>query len=305
MRDTRDNEPDAIGAKGGASSSSRIDSSNMMSTQAGAAAPNPKHQPYASSPEHAVLGNAQLPMRTNVDSVTTTPAALDAQGPARSVPRPATGGEPSAMRMPAPAFGGGLSVPSSDESGSERSPVGGRSPARPGQGASARSSVRMPEGGPGITGGRPVPAPQGRSSGGIPKGTVVGAGEAEGQGATRPPVTGAGPAGQPVGRPGAVPGRASSAPRSGVSGGSAQQQERAAGARSVSSGAAAERGGVSGGRPVVGNAGGGAHGGGRPPRAAQKGRSGREGGGRGPGYLVEDEETWLREDPRVVPPVIE
>lgn len=270
--------------------------------EASASAPNPSHRPDVASPESPALGDAPQHARMDVDSVTSLPPVVQTPGPAGSVPGPTGGGETSTVRMPPPVFGGGLSVPSARVS-PERPMAGERSLVGPGQNPSGHNSVRMPDGRPGITGGRPVPAPQGRPSGGIPKGTVVGAGETEGHGATRP-VTGAGPVGQATGRTGAMPGRGSMTSRSGVSGGSAQQSARPAGPRSVSTGAASERGGVSGGRPVVGNAGGGAHGG-RSPRDSQKGRSRREAGGGGPGYLVEDDETWLRDDPRVVPPVID
>ncbi|MER7148508.1 translation initiation factor IF-2 [Streptomyces xanthochromogenes] len=260
------------------------------------------HQPGFASHERPELGDAPQPSRMDVDSVASLPPAVHTPAATGGVPGPTGGGDPSLGRMPSLVFGEGLSVPSSSPAPG-RSVAGGRSLVEPGRNPSGRNAVRTPEGGSGITGGRSVPAPPGRPSSGVPRGTVVGAGETEGRGAARP-VPGAGPAGQTVGRPGAMPGGNSMAPRSGVSGGNAQQAGRAAGTRSVSSGGAAERGGISGGRPVVGNAGGGAHGG-RPPSESRKGRSRREASGRGPGYLVEDDETWVRDDPRVVPPVID
>ncbi|MEV8527520.1 translation initiation factor IF-2 [Streptomyces sp. NPDC052000] len=293
------------GAGQGASSPGHTAPASSVHVETSAsAASHQSHQPGLASSERPVLGDAPPPARMDVDSVKSLPPAVPTPGPAGNLPGPTASGETSAVRMPPPVFGGGLSVPSAP-AGPERPMAGGRSPIVPGQNPSGRNSVRMPDGGPGITGGRPVPAPQGRPSGGIPRGTVVGAGETEGHGATRSPITGAGSGGQAAGRPGAMPGRSSMAPRSGVSGGSAQPSGRTAGPRSLSSGAGAERGGVSGGRPVVGSPGGGAHGGGRPPRDSQKGRSRREAGGGGPGYLVEDDETWLRDDPRIVPPVID
>lgn len=290
--------------QGGSSPGHRAPAGPVHGEASASAASSQSQPPGLASPERPVLGDAPPPARMDVDSVTSLPPAVQTPGPTESVPGPTGGGETSTVRTPPPVFGGGQNVPSAPV-GPERPVTGGRSPVGPGQNPSGRNSVRMPEGGPGITGGRPVPAPQGRPSGGIPRGTVVGAGETEGHGTTRPPITGTGSAGQVAGRPGAMPGRGSMAPRGGVTGGSAQQSGRASGTRSVTSGAAAERGGVSGGRPVVGNAGGGSHGGGRPPRDPQKGRPRREAGGRSPGYLVEDDETWLREDPRVVPPVID
>ncbi|MCT9091232.1 translation initiation factor IF-2 [Streptomyces sp. ASQP_92] len=266
------------------------------------AAPNPSQQPDLSSPERFVLAEAPRPARMDVDSVASLPPAVRTPGSARSA-LGLTVSETPVTRVSPPIFGGGLSVPST-AIGPERPSAGERSLVEPRQSRSSRNSVRLPGGSPGITGGRPVPAPQGRPNGGIPKGTVVGVGETEGHGTTRP-ITGAGPVGQAMGRPGAAPGHASLTPRSGVSGGSTQQSGRVAGTRAASTGAGAERGGVSGGRPVVGNAGGGGQGGGRLPRDSQRGKSRREAGDNVRGHLVEDDETWLRDDPRVVPPVID
>ncbi|GGU20476.1 hypothetical protein GCM10010289_47760 [Streptomyces violascens] len=264
---------------------------------------SPRTHSELTSPVHPTLGDAHQPARVDIDSVATLPQTSPPPSPTGSGPGPGHGGETSAVRMPPSAFGAGLSVPPGPF-GTGRATAGEGPLARTGQAASGRSPVRMPGGSPGIVGGRPVPAGPDRPNGSVPKGTVVGAEDAGSHGVARP-VAGAGPAGQAVGRPGAMPGRGALTPRNGVSGGSAQQSGRAGGPRSVSSGAGAERGGISGGRPVVGSPGGGAHGSGRPPRDSQKGRSRRETGGRGPGYLVEDDETWLRDDPRVVPPVID
>lgn len=293
-------EPLGSGTAGGAHSSGRAASGSPARPPASSSGdPESKLHSGPASSAHPALGDAHQPPRLDIDSVATLPQTAPPPSPIGSGPGagPGHGGDTSATRMPTPAFGGGLGVPPGP-SGTRRATDGEGPLARAGQAASGRSTVRMPGGGPGIVGGRPVPAGPDRPKSSVPKGTVVGAEDAGNHGAARP-VAGAGPVGQAAGRPGGVSGRSSMTPRSGVSGGSAQQSGRAAGSRSASTGAAAERGGVSGGRPVVGNAGGGGTG------ARPQGRSRREEGRRGPGYLVEDDDTWLREDPRVVPPVID
>ncbi|WP_406507482.1 translation initiation factor IF-2 [Streptomyces sp. NBC_00212] len=310
-------EPDASGTAAGASSRGRISLEHPAQAQAsasGAPGPGPGARTDLVSPAHPASGDAQQPAKLDIDSVATLPQTAPTPSPAGSMPSPAptNSGDLSVVRMPPSALGGGLSVPPGP-TGPGR-PVAGESPlTQPGQTGSGRSPVRMPDSSPGITGGRPVPAPSGRPGGSIPRGTVVGAGEAAGHGAAGP-ATGAGPAGQMTGRPaagfgptgaasgrpGAAPGRRFPYASGGVSGGSAQQSGRAGGPSSASAGAGAERGGISGGRPV-GAAPGGARGG-TTPRDSQKARPRREGAA---GYLTEDEETWRQGAGRAVPPVID
>ncbi len=257
---------------------------------------DPKLTSNLTTQVNSPLDGAHRSSRLDIDSVATLPQAAQTAAPVTSVssPSPAHGGETSAVRMPPSAFNEGLSVPTRPF-GTGRPAAGEALPARYGQATeSGRSNVRTPGISPGIVGGRPVPAAPDRPNGSIPKGTVVGA--EGGSGATRP-IAGAGSVGH--GRPGAMPAHGPLTPRSGVIGGNAQQSGRAAGPRSVATGA--ERGGVSGGRPVVGGA---THGG-NAPRDTPKGRSRREAGRAGSGYSVEDDETWLRDDPRAVPPVID
>ncbi|MEU9101198.1 translation initiation factor IF-2 [Streptomyces sp. NPDC048361] len=284
---------------GGPSPSSHVSSEHAAASASTSGDPAPRPHSVLGSPAQPPLGDAQQPTQLDIDSVTTLPQTTPIPSPAGSTsgPGPTHGGETSAMRMPLPVFGGGRSSPSGP-TGPGRPSAGG--PLRPGQAAFGRSSVQVPDSRSGIVGGRP--ALPGRPSGSIPKGTVVGAEEAGGPSTARP-AAGVGPVGQGAGRPGALSARGSQVPRSGVSGGNAQQAERAVSPRSVSTGAGAERGGISGGRPIAGNTGG-SHGGG-PPRDSQKKRPQRDGAGGSPGYLVEDEETWLRHDGRAVPPVID
>ncbi|MFD7163976.1 translation initiation factor IF-2 [Streptomyces violascens] len=295
--------PGSSGTAEGASSSDRAALGRSAQAQASTSAsadPGPHSDP--ASPVRPALTDTQQPAQLDIDSLTPLPQAAPSPSPAESAPGlgHANTGESPAVRMSPPVFGGGLSVPPGATDPGWL-PARERPLVPPGQTASGRSSVRMPDNGSGIVGGRPVPP--GRSNGSMAKGIVVGGEDAGGHAAVRP-VTGAGPAGQAVGRPGAISGRGSLPPHSGVTGGSAQQMGRAAGLRSVSSGAAAERGGISGGKPIVGNPGGGVRGG-PAPRDAQKSRSRREGAGGSPGYLVEDDETWLQADRRAVPPVID
>ncbi len=286
------------GVADSASQSGRTGWGHSEQTHAVSGSPNPGHYSAPASPVQPSLGNAHQPARMDVDSVPTLLPTAPPPSSTGSGPGPGSGhgGEASTVHMPPPVFDGGLRVPPGPLGTGRAAAVEGPL-ARTGQVSSGRSSVRMPSDSPGIVGGRPVPAGPDRPKGSvpIPRGNVVGAEDAGSHGAARPAV-GAGPAGQAAGRPGAMPGRGALTPRSGVSGGSAQQPGRTASPRPVS-GAAEERGGISGGRPVAGNPGSGAH--------SRKRRPQRETGGGGRGYLVEDDETWLRDDSRVVPPVID
>lgn len=311
-------EPSDSGTAGGTSSSRRAAPGYPAQAQASASgSPGPTPHSSLRLPVNPALGDVQQPAKLDIDSVATLPQTAPTPSPAGSMPSPppTNSGDLSVVRMPPSALGGGLSV-TPGPTGPGRPTAAGSPRMGPGQNASGRSPIRMPDSSPGITGGRPVPAPPGRPGGSMPRGTVVGAGEGAGHGAAGP-VTGAGPAGQMAGRPaagfgspgtasgrpGAVPGgRLPSASR-GVSGGSAQQPGRAGAPSSASAGAGAERGGIVGGRPV-GAAPGGDRGG-RAPRDSQKPRLRREGPGGRPGYLTEDEETWRQGAGRAVPPVID
>ncbi|MFI6475104.1 translation initiation factor IF-2 [Streptomyces sp. NPDC050516] len=307
--------PNSSDAAGDASSTGRAAPQHPAQTQASAyGSPGPTPHSSNPSPGHPTLGDTQQPAKLDIDSVATLPQTAPTPSPAGSMPSPppTNSGDSSVVRMPPSTLGGGLSAPPGP-TGPGRSTVGEGPLLQPGQNASGRSPIRMPDSSPGITGGRPTPAPVGRLGGGIPKGTVVGAGEAAGHGAAGP-VTGASPVGQVAGRPGAAfgqPGTASGRPGTvsgrrfpsasgGVSGGSAQQPGRRGATSSASAGAGAERGGISGGRPVGATPGGAR--GGKAPRDSPKARPRREGAA---GYLVEDEETWQQGAGRAVPPVID
>ncbi|MEU2955815.1 translation initiation factor IF-2 [Streptomyces xanthochromogenes] len=308
--------PDSSGATGDSSSSGRAAPEHPahIETSASESPYSTSHSSHSSSVS-PTLGNAQQPSKLDIDSVATLPHTEPTPSPAANVPTspPAHSGEVSVVRIPPSPLGGERNV-LPGPTGAGRSMAGGNPLVRPGgQTASGRSPIRMPDSTPGITGGRPMPTPAGRSSGSIPRGTVVGAGEGVGRSAAGP-VTGTGPVGQTAGRPaggfgrsGTAPGGpgAASGPRfpsatGGVSGGSAQPSGRAAARSSAASGASAERGGISGGRPVGANPSGTP--GGKGPRDSKKARPRREGVA---GYLVEDEETWQQGAGRAVPPVID
>lgn len=269
------------------------------------------------SPAHPASEDAQPPAKLDVDAVSSFPQAAPSPNSVGSVPSqaPLSGGELSTVRTPPLAFGGGMSV-APGPAAPGRPTAGEGPPVRTGQTVSGRSPVRTPDNGPGITGGRPVSRALGRPSGGIPRGTVVGAGEAGGHGVAGPataasptgqlagrPPAGSGPMGAPSSRPGAAPGGRSPSASNGVSGGRAQQPGRAGAPFPSSTGAGAERGGVVGGKPV-GMAPSGARGG-RDPRDSKKPRPQREGLSGSSGYLAEDEGTWRRGAGRAVPPVID
>ncbi|MFF3750005.1 hypothetical protein ACFYYH_05995 [Streptomyces sp. NPDC002018] len=230
-----------------------------------------------------------VPVAMEIDGVTAPPSTqLPPTGTPNTVP-PA--GRPDGTTLPQiglvpPAFGGGSSAPVSG--GGRSSTGGGRAPLLSGQGPLAGSpGARMPRDS-GIVGGRPVPPNSGRPSGGIPRGTVVGAEGVHG----RPPMGGAAGGGAMGGSAGAHGGVAGGRRLAGESGGMVAgrtQQPGATGARPFTPGGsglvrgAAQRGGRRPGNP------------GTPENEA----------GRRPDYLTEDEETWQQGGRRVVPPVVD
>ncbi|MFE9117570.1 translation initiation factor IF-2 [Streptomyces sp. NPDC007172] len=307
--------PDSSPVTEGSSSSGAADPGHPAQTQASASGSSDatSHLIHASSTS-PTLGNAQQPSKLDIDSVATLPHTAPTPSPPGivPVPPPVPSGDMSTVRIPPTALGGELRVPPGP-TGPGRSTAGENPLVRPGgQTASGRNPARIPDSSPGITGGRPTPAPEGRPSGSIPRGTVVGAGEGAGRGAAGQ-VTGTGLGGQTTGRPaagfgrqgmasgspGVASGRRFSSASGGVSGGSAQQSGRVGGRSSASAGAHAERGGISGGRPVGGTPSGAP---GKGPRDSKEARQRREGVA---GYLVEDEETWQQGARRAVPPVID
>ncbi|MCX4823444.1 hypothetical protein OG883_26905 [Streptomyces sp. NBC_01142] len=252
------------------------------------------------------------PVDMGIDSVATLPdpaptAPPGTPGPPTSRPDglgPVTPGPVLPGRIP-PTFGGNPAVPNTGGPGG-KTPQGGRSVVPSGQ---AGTNPRMPRES-GIAGGRPVPPSTGRSTGGIPRGTVVG----------NEATTARGPMGR-GGMPG-MPGMPGGGPMGGAS------QGGISGGRRLGS----EMGGIVGGRPqqpgqnsarpfTPGGSGlvrgvdpsstGGANAGqagrtGAVPPGSQGANSRRDDrNGERPDYLSEDEETWQQGNRRVVPPVID
>lgn len=252
--------------------------------------------------ESPVPTYSERPAAMEVDSTTVLPhRAETADGRSAPVPGGADDGmatQPGAV--PPPLVGGEGRAPIVRPVGPGRDGLVAKPPQVSEPGPSRFAPRRLPSGDVGIIGGRPVPPSSGEPLGTAPRGTVVGAEAAGGRGVVGP-AAGAGPAGQPVGRPGGAPARGTPVPNRGVSGGSARQAGSAGFRSSSSTGAGPERGGVSGGTPTIGRPG--TAGTARGSQAARP--QGRRAAGRSPGYLTEDEETWLRGADRAVPPVIE
>ncbi|MEW2635867.1 hypothetical protein AB0903_30580 [Streptomyces sp. NPDC048389] len=219
--------------------------------------------------------NAQPPKET-------TPPAPSSLGPLR----PEGGPTNPPVNLAPPVPGGGPLPPPAKHSVTERIPGIPRGPVPPGQSTGVPGpgpgSARPPK--DGIVGGRPMPPASAQASG-IPRGNVIGAG---GGGYARPPMA-----------HGAV----------GVGGGAGSGQSRTPGGRRF----ATETGGIVGGRPQTGVTGGrpSTEGGSRPAPGGITGTPSRPSSrnenteGDRPDYLTEDDETWHRNNRRVVPPVID
>lgn len=229
------------------------------------------------------------PVAMEIDSVNTLPPAQTAPpAPTTLGPiRPEGGPTNPPVNLAPPVSGGGPLPPHAKQSVTERVPGVPRGPVPPGQSTGVpgpgSGGARPPK--DGIVGGRPVPPASGQATG-IPRGNVIGAG---GGGNARPPLA-HGPGG--------------------VAGGMGSGQSRTPGGRRFAS----ETGGIVGGRPVQTGLTGGrpstqsssgpARGGvaGTPSRPSSR-RDNTEGDR--PDYLTEDDETWQRNNGRVVPPVID
>ncbi|GAQ55541.1 hypothetical protein a10_05378 [Streptomyces acidiscabies] len=267
-----------------------------------------------------------LPVRTSIDSVATLPTQTPVETPRTPVdPGPVRGAVPPGPVSP--LFGGGQALPVNNSSFQGRGLGAGRAPMplagqEPG---TATPFSRVPGvsggGGNGIIGGRPVLPAEGRPTGAIPRGMVVGG---EGTPARGPMGMGQTPgmassAGRAAGAPGMTPGGRPVTPAGGivggnptsnarvVGGGSVQQPGRAGGrapgSGAVGSGAAGPRNGITGGTTATGRSSEGHVAGGtasRPPQGTQA----RSGSGR-PYGVTEDEETWRRNHRPTVPPVVD
>ncbi|MEU0073898.1 translation initiation factor IF-2 [Streptomyces sp. NPDC006332] len=240
-------------------------------------ASTPRQSSAVPSPERRPTLDLDQPTRMGIDSVGTLPPhtqsphgvpdALPSPDQLKNGPTPQTGTAP-------PAFGPPVNTPV----GQGRSPVMGRTPFQPGQGATA-NPVGMARGGTGsgsgVVGGRPVPQASGRSMG-IPRGTVVGGEGMPTRGPMGPTAGSTNPIGQAMGQQGQTPGRRIS--NGGVIGGRPLPNEGTGTARPQQpgrAGAAVSRPGYPGSAASPGTAGRGAATPGNPATAANPGTAGR------------------------------
>ncbi len=261
------------------------------------------------------------PIRTAIDSVGTLPSHAPVENPRNPVdPGLVRGTAPQPGPVP-PLFGGGQPLPVSSNPA-----VSGRAPMPLlGQGTGTATPLgRVPNvtGGNGIIGGRPVLPSEGRATGSIPRGTVVG-GEGTsmrgpmGQtaGMANPVSRGTGvpsatARSRPVSPPGGM-GGGRPMPTSGVVGGSAAQQPgrtggRVPGSRAVGVGGEGSRNAITGGTAGTTRFGAG-HGAAAPASRPTQGTpptNTRNGSGQ-PYGVTEDEATWQRNHRPTVPPVVD
>ncbi|MFJ3931911.1 hypothetical protein [Streptomyces sp. NPDC090029] len=230
---------------------------------------------------------------TRLDSVGTLPPPTTA-GPG---PAPAPGPSPVRSEGFPPLLGGAPPLTAG--------PVGG-----PTQGRAAASGRSLPGTGggtgrptggtPGIVGGRPMPPAPGRAAGGIPRGLVVG-GEQQAMGRAPLGQGAAGAGGRAPASPAATGtgGRRVAGETGGVMGGRPSQPGAAVGRTAGATGTGPSRSSSTGNaRPSVGA-------GGVPPQGRKNERTEERDKRKRPDYLTEDEETWLSDNRRVVPPVID
>ncbi|MFF9364263.1 hypothetical protein [Streptomyces griseoluteus] len=237
------------------------------------------------------------PVSLDIDSVDTVPRT-------QTPPAPVTG--PTMPNREVSLPGLPVGVPETFGSGrginsalTPRLPGVSRLPQVPGLVNSPGSVPRMPREA-GIMGGRPV-ASAGRSVTGIPRGTVIGSENTQGRtpmGRTMSPGSPAGDAARSTGSLGQ--GRRLASETGGVMGG--RTQSGRTGGRPFTSGGSglvrpSAKAPHEGSNSQVGRTGGS----GRPVNSSKGG----EGGEKRPDYLLEDEETWTRNDRRPLPPVVD
>lgn len=271
-----------------------------------------------------------LPVRTSIDSIDTLPT----QTPVETSRGPVDPGQAKIATPPGsslPLFGGGQSLPVTNPTAQGRALGPGRVPA-PQFGQERGSATplgRVPSvsggSGNGIIGGRPVLPSEGRPSGAIPRGMVVGG---EGTAARTPmgpmgqtpgmtnsvgraagtPSTALG--GRPVSPSGGIVGGHPTANARAVGGGPVQQSGRAGtrvpGSGAVGPGGTSPRNAITGGVAAGGRSdeGHGAAGPTSRPSQAASSTHTRNGSSR-PYGVTEDEETWRRNHRPTVPPVVD
>ncbi|MFF4246708.1 hypothetical protein ACFYY2_19890 [Streptomyces sp. NPDC001822] len=278
------------GNSSGSSGPTYVSTASAYDIEGASSASNPhviKEPPRADATVGMEIdGVGTLPSPSSANTV--TPPALQATGKADAA-------LPLGPMTTPPAFGSS-SYPLQGSVAGGRPVSGTRPPSLPGSGGLAVGPAGRPPRDGGIIGGRPVAQSTGRSTGGLPRGTVVGS---EGAHAGRAPMgQGGGMSGAGGNQGGIVGGRRLAGETGGVVGGRPQQPGRTGG-----------RPFTPGGTGLVRNTG--SSEGGRGVGAAGRGVSGKRPGesrrdeSERPDYLVEDEETWRQVGRRTVPPVID
>lgn len=249
-------------------------------------------QPSADRHFTSAAAQPERPAAMGIDSVSTLPPSPTAPS-APSTPgpvRPEGGMTNLPVGLTPPVTGGGPVPPSARQSGAGRVPGVARGPVLPGQPGGLTSpgpsGARLPRES-GVVGGRPVPPSSGRPTGGIPRGTVIGA---EAGGYARPPMAhgagGMGGGGMGPGHGGTPGGRRLASEAGGVVGGRPVQTGSTGGRPFTQGGSGLVRGGAPGASS-------------RPASRRENTRGERS------DYLTEDEETWQQNNRRVVPPVVD
>ncbi|MFD6325973.1 translation initiation factor IF-2 [Streptomyces sp. NPDC058442] len=284
--------------------------------------------PGAASAAHHTPVDVKQPTQMAVDSVATLPQSSPSPtAAAGSQPGPESvkGGVAPQSGITPPVFGSRAGAPVNSPAGHGRAPGMGRMPFQPGQGPTL-NPVRMPSGAGaagssnGIVGGRSVMQPEGRPTGAIPRGTVVGGDRAVTHGPVGPTAGTASPAGRVVGQQSQVPARRSQFSNGGVVGGRPLPNAGAGSGRPQQPGRTGAVVSGPGSPSAVGSSGSADHGiVGGVSSAARSGQSHGVGGARAPQpasprspggrngrprRAAEDEETRRQDDRRTVPPVI-
>ncbi|WP_432067140.1 hypothetical protein [Streptomyces sp. C10-9-1] len=233
---------------------------------------------------------------TRLDSVGTLPP------PTTAGPGPAPAPSPSPVRSEGfpPLLGGAPPLTAGPVGGPTQGRAAASGRSLPGTGQLYGGTGRPTGGTPGIVGGRPMPPAPGRAAGGIPRGLVVG-GEQQAMGRAPLGQGAAGAGGRAAASPAATGtgGRRVAGETGGVMGGRPSQPGAAVGRTAGATGTGPSRSSSTGNvRPSVGA-------GGVPPQGRKNERTEERDKRKRPDYLTEDEETWLSDNRRVVPPVID
>ncbi|MFJ4011392.1 hypothetical protein [Streptomyces sp. NPDC090026] len=280
----------------GASSSLRAAPALTSETELGSAGSSSgaSSAPRTGSPAERLVEAPSV--STRLDSVGTLPP------PTTAGPGPAPTPSPSPVRSEGfpPLLGGAPPLTAGPVGGPTQGRAAASGRSLPGTGQLYGGTGRPTGGTPGIVGGRPMPPAPGRAAGGIPRGLVVG-GEQQAMGRAPLGQGAAGAGGRAAASPAATGtgGRRVAGETGGVMGGRPSQPGAAVGRTAGATGTGPSRSSSTGNaRPSVGA-------GGVPPQGRKNERTEERDKRKRPDYLTEDEETWLSDNRRVVPPVID